>query len=170
MRFLLALALFGVFSFLGFSKAKALKRRLNVVEGFAVDIRQLSILMRYKMIPVRELIQKLEGSALKDFWETLLNEMERARPLADAWRDALEKVRDGGGDFFYMADEEARVIGDFGAALGTSDLAAQRANMELALERLQAQASALGREASQKGKVFRSLGMLGGLAAAIVIW
>ena len=170
MRFFLALALFGVFSFLGFAKANALKRRLRIVEGFLVDIRQMSILMRYRMVPVRELIQKLEGSVLGAFWGALLAEMERARPLADAWRIALGKMREGGGDFFYMADAEARVIGDFGASLGTSDLAAQKANMEMALERLQAQAEALGRESAQKGKIFRSLGMLGGLAAAIVIW
>ena len=42
--------------------------------------------------------------------------------------------------------------------------------MEMALARLAVQAETLKREVSQKGKIYRSLGMLGGLAAAIVVW
>ena len=170
MRFFAALIVFGVCSYAGFAKAKAVKRRLGVVEGFLLDIKQLSILMQYKMAPIRELVRQLEGSVLKEFWEALLLQMEKTGSLSDAWQEALEQTRRNGGDFFYLGDAEARVISDFGAMLGTSDFPSQKANTEMALERLCVQAEMLRREVSQKGKVYRSLGMLGGLAAAIVIW
>lgn len=170
MRFLLALLLFAGCSYVGFAKAGSVKRRLDVVEGFLLDIRQLSISMRYRMTPIRELIGQLEASALKEFWEDLLSQMGHSRPLGDAWREALQKMRGENGDFSYLTDEEARVLSDFGASLGTSDFQAQKANMEMALERLAMLAEALRREVSQKGKIYRSLGMLGGLAAAIVVW
>lgn len=168
MRFLLALLLFAACSFFGFSKAKAVKRRLEIVEGFLLDIRQLSISMRYRMTPVKELIRSLSESTVSAFWQELLLRMEREGPLEEAWRAALKKLRED--EFFSLTDAEARMLEDFGAGLGTSDYKAQKANMEMALERLDAQAQTLRQEVAQKGKIYRSLGMLGGLAAAILVW
>jgi len=169
-RFLLALLLFGICCFVGFAKAKSLKRRLDVVEGFLLDIKQLSILMQYKRTPIASLVKELEGSALRPFWKAFLDRLTRGGPIADAWKAALDHMRESNSDFFYLADEEARVLGDFGDSLGTSDFTAQKANIEMALARLTAQAETLKREVSQKGKIYRSLGMLGGLAVAIVVW
>ncbi len=169
MKFLLALLLFSACAYAGFAKARAVKRRLNVTEGFLVDIRQLSILMRYKMSPIRELVLQLEGSELNEFWEAFLKELEGSASLNEAWQKALLKLREEGG-FSCLTDAEARVISDFGAAFGTSDIAAQRGNMEMALERFGVRAEALRREVAEKGKMYRSLGVLSGLAAAIMIW
>lgn len=170
MRYLLALLLFGICCFVGFAKAKSLKRRLDVVESFLLDIKQLSILMQYKRTPIASLVKDLDGSALSPFWEAFLARLTRGGPIADAWKATLDHMREGDGDFFYLADEETRVLHDFGDSLGTSDFTAQKANIEMALARLTVQAETLKREASQKGKIYRSLGMLGGLAAAIIVW
>lgn len=169
MKVLLALLLFFACAYAGFAKARAVKQRLNVTEGFLVDIRQLSILMRYKMSPIRELVLQLKGSALSEFWEAFLYELEGSASLNEAWQKALSKLREDGG-FSCLTDAEAHVISDFGATLGTSDIAAQHGNMEMALERLGVQAETLRREVAEKGKVYRSLGVLSGLAAAIAIW
>ena len=58
---------------------------------------------------------------------------------------------------------------DFGLGLSNVGLAAQRANATLTCKRLSARVMAVEQELAQKGKLFESLGVLAGLALALLV-
>ena len=58
---------------------------------------------------------------------------------------------------------------NFGAGLAATELAAQQKNAAVAVKRLGEAAEALTQQIKQKGRLFESLGLLSGLALALLV-
>lgn len=169
MRLLLALSGFLLCAYAGWKKAKSLQLRTDLLYAMADDITRLLMDMDYSMLPLCELIARIQPCKAPAFWKTLLENIESNTKVADAWKNTLYLLKKTDKGFSMLSDEELTMIVDFGMALGTSDIVSQRKNAEMATNRLLAHAAEISAVLKAKGKAYGSLGVLSGLALAIVI-
>lgn len=161
MRLILALAAFGLCSAAGVRSSLLLKKRLELLEELSSMLCGFEIAMRCTAPPLDELFSEASGT----FADMVRNHRLNAPDIRAAWEKACVELR----SLPCCKDEEAALLSELGASLGKSDAAGQLSLIALYRERTALLAKSAAAEAAQKGKLFRSLGMLCGIGAAIMI-
>ncbi|MEG1547808.1 MAG: stage III sporulation protein AB [Clostridia bacterium] len=167
MKPIIAFILFGICAYIGYSKPSVIKRRLRTVDSMARNIKQLGMMMDYKLMPIRELIGGLGDGV---FWRELLKNIKANDPLAETFLSTLEQLTKSNPQFTCLEQSDIWILSDFGATLGISDLKTQKNNIALTLERMDERIQSLKIELKEKEKTYRALGILSGIAAAMIIW
>ena len=159
------MALFMICAYVGYSKPSGIKRRVIALEELEGDIRRLDMLMEHRKLPIEQLIAGLDSP----LWEEVSRLMKsRDTSLFNAWMAALELMTEDG-RLRCLNGGDMAVLTDFGDALGVSDTSAQASNAALAIKRLKERREAAAMELLKKQRLFRSLGVLGGAAAALMV-
>ena len=165
MRLVIAFVLFVICAYIGCSKPSALKRRIGIIEGLERDIRRLSMLMEHRRQPITELMRELDSPLWRDVRARLSRSGISCR---EAWNEALTDMVESGG-WGCLGKQELVILTDFGGALGAGDINTQLDNAALAVKRLEEQRDLAAAEMGKKARVYRSLGILGGAAAALMV-
>ncbi|MBQ8515733.1 MAG: stage III sporulation protein AB [Ruminococcus sp.] len=147
----------------GMAAASALKRQAVFCKTLCLFLEELEILMRWNgdtlPVLVDMLSQKPGYAPLRFLKEIRFSESE---PFSDAWRRAI--LEEHG-----LPEELSQLLLSLGDSLGTSDLEGQMKT----LEGYQLQARHISRNAEEqyrtKGKLYRSMGILGGMSAALLL-
>ena len=168
MSALLAVALFCVCVFLGNGKAGALRARKQTLTAMDADIRRLAERMGLRPAPLAALLAQFEPRT-EAFWENFSGKLGGEAPVAELWRAALAEAAEARNGFELLSAEETAILVEFGQGLGGIGLAAQSANAALACKRLSERIAALDAELAKKGKLYESLGVLSGLALALLV-
>ena len=104
------------------------------------------------------------GPLLAHFSELLLqNEGETAYQL---WIQALNTHK----DHTFLANEDWNVIEGFGKTLGYLDRQMQQNAISYVVEYIDDKATSLQVQSDKNKRMFRSLGIIGGLLLAVVLW
>lgn len=157
--------LFAICAYVGGSIGARPKRRLAALKGIYTDIKRLGVLMDYKALPIAELLDGLDGV----LWRMLGAGLTTQNTVAEAFCTALQGQLVKGGELAWLEGSDVSILMDFGASLGVSDMKAQRANLEYTLKRLDESVSELTADVARCGRLYRSLGILSGIAAAIIV-
>lgn len=86
-------------------------------------------------------------------------------PPSEAWRAGIRELNDE----LHLSDEDVRTILILGESLGCSDREDQLKHIRLAVQRLDAAETLAWEERRKNENLFRVLGILGGLAVAILL-
>ncbi len=165
----LAPGLFLLCVFIGNGKAGALRKRKETLTAMEADIRRLAEQMELRPGPIAALLTRFEAHT-EAFWQIFQRMLgEEEAPVAALWQAAVEKAAESHNGFEFLSKDERAILADFGAGLSGSGIAAQRANAALACRRLQQRVCAVEEELAKKGKLFESLGVLAGLALALLV-
>jgi len=89
--------------------------------------------------------------------------MLSGQDFSSSWRGALKK------QIVTLGKEEAAMLGSLGDVLGQSDLDSQLAAISLARVQLEQRIDGAREKAAAQGSLYRSIGALGGVAAAIIL-
>lgn len=90
---------------------------------------------------------------------------ERSISASQAWEQAVrQNIKKTS-----LNREDEEIIADFGKILGSSDLEGQIKNIRLTLEQLKLQEEKAEESRSRNENMYRSLGILGGIAVVIVL-
>jgi len=89
--------------------------------------------------------------------------MLEGRDLPSCWRRAIEKHTAA------IGKEEVAILASLGDVLGQSDLASQLAAIDLARVQLEQRIESARERVISQGSLYRSIGALGGVAAAIIL-
>ncbi len=160
MRTAAAAAAFILCVIAGLRRSAALKRRAELLCELRTMIRLFSIEIRCCAYTLDELCEKADGR----FGELLREYRESCPDIRAAWETACSAMRKNG----YGA-EETELLRELGKTLGTSDCAGQEQLLELHGERLAALYEAAAADYAKKGKLFRSVGLLCGAGAAVLL-
>ncbi len=122
----------------------------------------------YENTDTRELIRKLsveEGLSHLGFLPLAFKLMEEGQPFPKAWEQSLcrEKRRS------YLSGGDLRIIGMFSDVIGKSDRKSQMGGIELIEQLLNQAIEAAKRMRDEKGGLYRSLGILGGIGLAVLL-
>ena len=168
MKALLGLFLFCACVFIGNGKTGALKVRKQVLSAMEKDIRCLADQMELHAKPIGALTAQFEPNT-EAFWAIFRERLSGEGTVGDIWKTAMEEAAKMRNGFEGLSKEERAVLYDFGAGLTGKGIAQQRANVDVACKRLQRCVGLIEEELSKKGKMYESLGVLAGLALALLV-
>ncbi len=154
----------------GGALAGELKKRKDILEALCRDIRSMRGWIAFDRLPVGELLYRLRGSQLAALWNMAAKRNgEREKSFAEIWRECVFSQREL--LLSPLREEETELLIEFGSRLGSlTDTAAQLAQIDMTLGRLELCIREARNEMHKKDRLIRSLGAMGGLAITIMLW
>lgn len=148
----------------GMNYSDKLRRRVDFCCQAEKMMQLSSIMIRSCGTDVYKLVSRLkcEGYSELTFLNEVADEYSADNEFRESWESAVMSSKSTG-------EEEKRILVEFGSFLGSTDISGQVSGIELQIELMQGLYEQRRSEYLQKGKLYRSLGMLAGVTAGIVI-
>lgn len=151
-------------SLLGIYFADRLKKRLKELSDIKCMLEQISVLIRYKVLTVYEIIDELKD-----------NDICRRLPFINNFN----KIKD---ESFYnqwcksidtsdtsLKDEDKKVLKSFGSFFGSSDVDGQLADIKVFAENIDNITVKAKEDYEKKSKLYKSLGVVAGAFISIML-
>lgn len=145
----------------GFMKARSLSSRRRLLAAVGTLMQDLATRLRYQSEDIFTsvtLAAKSAGLSIKE-------DADRSQGFLAWWELQTESFAPP--HVLHNSDKE--LLSSFGSQLGTTDLEGQLSHIELCRAMLSKQLSEAEEEQRQKGRLYRTLGVFGGVSAAIML-
>lgn len=116
------------------------------------------------MIDISQMLEDTVSEIFEDSGRML--KARKAASASEAWEKTLKESR--GRTFFKKEDIDAFI--SFGQALGGIDRDGQTANIDIALEYIDRKSDELIKKYAKDGRLFRSMGVMGGILIVVVLF
>lgn len=157
--------------YLGMIYASRFDCRVRQLEAFRSALSQLEFDIRFLSLPLTEALDKVaesqNGAVRKIFRETAdgLSRKKGARVSA-LWVGAIEKYRAQ----LCLTEQDLQAVNSFSHSLGSGDTESEIGNIRAAQMRLQVAEDAARAQAQKNVRLYRGLGLLAGIFAAILLF
>lgn len=145
----------------GYRGSILLKKRCGLISGLRLLVEHYSIEIACTAPPLDELARTGQG----EFGELLRDCAEECGEIRQAWSRAVSRLS----ELPYCGKEEAELLYDLGRELGTCSAESQLLLLKLYAARLDLLLSQAEKLSEQKGRLYRSGGVLAGLGAAVML-
>lgn len=145
----------------GFRKSIMLKRRCTLIQELRLLLEHYSIEMSCTAPTLEELARQGQG----EFGGILRQCAEKTPDIRQAWSNAVEQLS----ALPHCGKEEAAVLSELGQALGTCPAENELSLLKLYSARLDRLYEQAEKVSEQKGRLYRSGGILAGLGAAVLL-
>ena len=149
----------------GKSKAAVLDIRYTIMHGFALDIRWLAAEMEYRPRDIKDMVRKLPQGPAAVFWQEFMLNIPSASSAERAWEIAAKTCS----DFDVLSAQELTLITEAGRSIGIMNAEDSAKMLKHWGEQAEKYAEELKVQSKSKGAVYQKLGLLGGLAAMLLI-
>ena len=139
-------------------------RRAETLKEALAGVRKLSVEMLERRKPVREALEAC-GGALSE----TARQMEGGAPPGEAFGKAISALRERGNLLDSLEEGDLTALKRLFDGLGGGGLQTQRLVLNEAAEELERLAGQARRKTEEHGKLYGTLGALGGLAAALML-
>ena len=154
-------------SVFGYMRSMRLGERLSLIDSFLGDIRKISMQIEFTSEPIGMVLEKIKStSKLKTVWENMQRDITAGKSCEEAWGGLINSEFD---ELNCLQAEEKEKLGEFFACLGKADKKSERENARYAYETLDEISKRLKTETGNRQKLYKSLGALIGIGAAILI-
>lgn len=168
MKFIIIMLAASFCVFIGIVKSSALKNRALELLEVSLMLEKIEVYLTYEKLPTKEIVQALaenESLSRLKFLRDCMTTTNENIPFPVIWRQALEENKNN----MDLTADDRKIIHMLGTNLGSSDVKTQLNSIEM-LKNLTKQAldeAQQGKE--QKGKLYRSLGVLGGIGITLLL-
>ena len=148
-----------------FLYAMRLRQERTNLERLCQMLREIAVQIAFRSLTVQELLEQLcreTAYAAFQFPVTVLSGMEQGLPLAEAWAAGIRQDK-------AVPEPAKKLLLPLGEELGASDLDGQAATLAQYRMQLEPYAAEAGEKCVQRQRLYCSLGLLGGLLAAILL-
>lgn len=169
MRLVLSFAAFIVCISAGYIADTRMKDRANKLNTLCTDVRTFCDSMELSQFRLNEMLSALNKSAMAKLWNGFALRLEANSISArEAWNEAVE-CENKNGCLMGLDAQDAEALLSLGEAFSAISRRAQTEYALLTLKRLEQRAKNAENIRESKGKLYSSLGVLMGFAAAILI-
>lgn len=157
--------LFAVGTVIGASLSDRLRILRNYDRSLMTMMNQISVMIRYQALDVYEIttaLRQLPACAELHFLKLLPAQYEPSQDFHQVWKEAVQSDK-------MLGNEETGLLLEFGCSFGMSDAEGQLSSLEAALASLSVIEKRRSEEYAKKGKLYRSVGMLFGVMAGIIV-
>ncbi|HHX62070.1 MAG TPA: hypothetical protein GX707_15380 [Epulopiscium sp.] len=145
--------------------------RIEDLEGLRKILHMLHSEVSYSVTPLpmalKEIIEKNNTRINAIFKELLaLIETKTGESISILWEKAIKSQR----AFVYLEEDDVKNLLSFGQTLGYLDKEMQKKNIEITLRYIESQIKRLDKQQDKNGRLYRSLGMLGGCLLCILLF
>ncbi len=163
-RLLGVLLIFSACCSVGLNLSLTMKKKLERLNIFRRMADEISTLIRYRSLTVREIIELLKSNdAYGEITFLHTGDFnDKSRPVGEIW---VESVMSD----FSLSSEEKKLISQLGTQLGTTDTQGQLSVIAVFNEGIGKMLEKQSEKYAVKGKLYRSMGILAGAMAGILI-
>lgn len=168
-----ALAMISVFlgcTYWGIRASSLLRLRRDTLSAFKSSVNHLCSRMSYSAQPLALLAEQAKTKETEVFWSLFSKRLAIEDDVSTAWKSAMEYARENDAGFASLKIQELRIFEDYAKGLGSSDSTMQTKNGAWLQQRLDSVMSEANDAYNRKGRMFRSIGILTGVAAALLLW
>lgn len=143
-----------------------LSERVKTAELLISLVDEFSSQIRFQSLTISEIVGNINSNdsySRLDFVGEIMKMLKSRYDIHNVWNEAVMKSD-------ILCKEEKEILVSMGNMLGTSDISGQISALELHRKRLERVFSKAVREYEQKGRMYRSLGVLAGAAAGIMLF
>lgn len=173
LRVAVALLLLGLCVLNGRARARKLQMRSKALGDMLAFTRQLEVLIRANGRPIPDALhtcsRRLQGAWTGKLAETLSGLYGAKAASPGLWRKAFEALPGDIEEAAALSRDDVQLLSLFGDQLASSDMRAIAENYSLLYRSLEESLRASDRDRATKGKLYNTVGILVGLAAAIVV-
>lgn len=166
-----AVAMLAVFSYavyIGLARSKALSDRVQVLKTLHRQINQLSTLLVFSRLPLPELLKKAGGTE-DGLLQRISGGISSGLTVYQSYQRSEEECRRQDRRFRALLEGDRQILQSFFLTLGTTDTITQLENAALAAKAVEAARQEAEEQYRTKGRLARTLGVIAGTAAAILI-
>lgn len=146
--------------------SQRLKKRVDFFEDYISLINQIESLISYNAIPLDEIVFGIHsGDGIAEFTNSLKTLIENGENFHNAWKRCVNELNLSDG----ISEDDKTLFNDFGRGLGITDISGQVAHCNLSLSMANSRLSLYREEKATKTKLYRTLGILSGIAVALLI-
>lgn len=149
---------------IGLLKSRSLSLRVKFLEEFLSFITYMETEIRYSSDSLYQIINRFSSTN-----ESSLNFLsyctEKSHTFSDEWNESIKKISSEVG----LKETDIKLIKEFGAGLGISDIDGQIAHCEVNKTHLKSRLSDAIEERNKKGRLYRMLGICSGLTLALIL-
>ena len=150
----------------GIMQARKLSNRVTFFEDYICVITEIQSNISYSAAPLSEIIDNIHSrKSISPFLNKLKDFMCSDISFREAWTKTVYSFDCGG----CLSDDDKKLINDFGLGLGTTDIDGQVAHCKLSLTLAADRLNLYRNEKLNKGKLYRTLGVLTGAAVGLLI-
>ncbi len=169
MRLVLSFAAFIVCVSAGCIADVRMKDRAKKLNALCADVRTLRDSMELEQSRLNEMLNALSNSSVSTLWNDFASRLETECISArEAWNETVENENKNG-CLIVLDVQDTEALLSLGEAFSAISRRAQTEHASLALKRLEQRAKDAENVRESKGKLYSSLGVIAGFAAAIMI-
>ncbi|KUO50564.1 MAG: hypothetical protein APF76_07910 [Desulfitibacter sp. BRH_c19] len=169
-KFVGSILIIATCSYLGFYFGKQYNARLEQIRKLRSSLKMLETEISYSINPLPEALFKV-GSRIKGPVQTLYEHTSdlliknMGLPMDEIWRTGLNRLAEESS----LKKEELDVLDDFGIGLGGSDREEQLKNLLMVQEQLKVIESNAENERNKYERMYKTLGVLAGIALVLIL-
>ena len=150
-------------AFFGIDRSEKLKNRAEICREIEKVLQICEFTIKSSDSDVYSIAGKLKNNSFNglSFFRNLPERYEAGKNFRNDWENAILKSK--------LESEEKQLLREFGRTLGTSDTDGQLKVISAYIEEIHSLYEQRKAEYTKKGKLYRSLGILGGIMAGIIV-
>lgn len=123
--------------------------------------------IKFTQIPLKDIFEQISKNTeevnVKEFWENTIKELNKNLSIEEAWENAIKKTETN------LNKEDLNILLDMGKMLGKTDVDGQVSNLEIASTFIDTQIEKAEIEKQKNSKLYKTLGVVTGLAIIIIL-
>ena len=150
----------------GMMMAQGLKKKVLFYEDLLSFLSELKSLISYTSQPLSDVFgENTFNGVFNEFSNAVHLSMQCENTFEDAWKKSLSILSDG----VPLEDDDISLISEFGRGLGKTDISGQIALCELISAKADSRLQMCRKDKESKSQMYKTLGVLGGAATALLI-
>ncbi|HIR03856.1 MAG TPA: stage III sporulation protein AB [Candidatus Scatovicinus merdipullorum] len=151
----------------GLCASQRLTARVSFFEGFLAFLVRLQTQIRFNADDLSRLLatDEADGAVAVFLKECRQTAQTEDRNVMQVWPQAVDRIPKNTG----LTSDDRKLLKDFSAALGTTDIDGQVAHCELYKTLAGARLEQAREEKAKKGKLYRMLGVFSGVCVSLLI-
>lgn len=162
---ILLLAILLASSYIGFLISDKYKRRVEELKEIKKGLHIFETKIRYTGEPIPEIFSELSMNLDKNIGKLFKDASHRMqeKTAKDAWQEAINNLKTS------MTKEDKEVLKGLGKLLGKTDIEGQVSQIDLTSNFMDSQIEKAEKELLKNDKLYRTLGVVSGLALVIIL-
>lgn len=145
--------------------------RIQDLEGLSRLLHMLYSEVNYSITPLPTALEEImakNDTRINCIFKELLNLIENktGESISVLWEQAIKSQS----AYIYLEEEDIKNLSSFGQTLGYLDKEMQKKNIEMTLAYIEEQIKRLAKQQHKNGRLYRSLGVLGGCLLCILLF
>lgn len=152
-------------SLIGTNFSGALTQRVKRLKNIEIMFDTMATLIKFKAATTGEILSELAKDATFDdliFIHNARSSYEDSNPFPQAWKDGVDSD-------ISLKDDEKQLLFSAGRSLGTSDCDGQLSMLEIYRHNIAGMYERAKEESVNKGRLYRSLGVLTGVFISVML-